>query len=183
MAQLRTQPIDAKMYRHFAVITVAITLTIGVFADGEGRQALANGVSEEVAERQEAARVAQAQVDKFGKPELIRRSPPKPRGDWGYGDTFDSSYGQPNDGSASSSVGSAVWRGRSNPNAKVPGAYTPYGIPQAQWDAMSEEEREAFLGKRPKPQPIVSAAQHQREVNGLMAASAARAGEASEGGD
>jgi hypothetical protein len=127
--------------------------------------------------------VQKAQVAKFGKPELIRRKPAKPRGDWGYGDSFDSSYGQPSDGSASSNAGSAVWRGRANPNAKVPGAYAPYGIPQARWDSMSEEERDAFLGRRPPPQPAVSAAQHQRQVEGLMAASAARAGEASEDGD
>ena len=34
-----TQAVSARMYRHFAVLTVAITLVVGVFADGESRQA------------------------------------------------------------------------------------------------------------------------------------------------
>ena len=37
---IRTQPIPAKIYRHFAVVTIAITLCIAMFADGENRQAL-----------------------------------------------------------------------------------------------------------------------------------------------
>lgn len=181
MAQIRKAPITAKMYRHFAAVTVAITVTLGIFANGEGRQAFADEVDQQIAERHEAARVADAQVAKFGKPKLIERS--SRRGsDWGfqgYGDSFDNDYGKPIDGS---SVGSApaVRAGRVSPTAKVPGAYAPYGISQAAWQAMSDEEREAFLSSRTKPQPAVSAEQHQRQVEGLLAASAARAGEGGE---
>lgn len=181
MAQIRKAPVDPKMYRHFAAITLGITLVLGLFANGEGRQALADEIDEEVAERQEAARVAGAQIAKFGQPKLIRRESRRDTswGYGGYGDSFDNDYGKPSDGS---STGSSVasYKGRVNPNAKVPDAYAPYGISQAEWRAMSDEEREAFLRNRNKPQPVVSAEQHQQQVEGLLAASAARAGE---GGD
>lgn len=180
MPHIRKRTVDPTMYRHFAVITIALTLTLGIFADGEGRQAVANGVSREIAERQESRRVQEAQVAKFGKAELIRRSPAKSRGaSGGDSDGFDPHYGQPSDRAGSLSGSGAVWTGRINPSAKIPGAYAPYGIPQAQWDAMSEEERAAILANGPRSQPV-SAAQHRRDVAGLMAASAARAGEAGE---
>ena len=36
--------VTAKMYRHFAVLTVAVTLMVGLFADGETREAAASEV-------------------------------------------------------------------------------------------------------------------------------------------
>lgn len=184
MPHIRKSVIDAKMYRHFAVITIAITATIGVFADGEGRKALANGVSEEISERQEAERLQQAQVAKFGQPKLFQRKPAGRREKaLNDSDSFEWAYGEPTDTGSLSGQASAVWTGRMNPKAKVPGSYAPYGISQAQWNAMTEEEREAFLAEHARSQPVVSAAQHRRQVDGLMAASAARAGSASEGDD
>jgi len=36
--------IDAKMYRHFAIVTIALTAGVGLLADGEKRQAAAQGL-------------------------------------------------------------------------------------------------------------------------------------------
>jgi len=38
--------IDAKMYRHFAIITVALTAAVALFADGEKREVIAQGVED-----------------------------------------------------------------------------------------------------------------------------------------
>jgi hypothetical protein len=176
MAQIRKPAITLKVYRHFAAITVAITLTLGFFANGEGRQALAD----EVAERQQEAKLQQAQVARFGQPKLIRRRTGSAN-DRGYGGGFDSGYGEPSDSGATTLV-SGTWQGRVNANSRMPSSYAPYGISQAQWDAMSKEQREAFLRARVQPQPELDAAQKQRAAAGLLAASAARAGEAGEGG-
>jgi hypothetical protein len=175
MAQIRKPAITLKVYRHFAAITVAITLTLGFFANGEGRQALAD----EVAERQQQAELRQAQVARFGQPKLIRRRA-DPANDRGDGGGFDSGYGEPSDSGATTLV-SGTWQGRVNATSRMPGSYAPYGISQAQWDAMSKEQREAFLRARVQPQPELDAAQKQRAAAGLLAASAARAGEAGEG--
>lgn len=177
MAQLTTSPISPKMFRHFAVVTIIVTLLLAVFADGENREALAENVSDEIAARQEAARVEQAQVAKFGAPKLVSRAKPRNRVGYANGDGFDTAYGTPSDSNGQSTRTTAAWRGRLNPTAKMPASYAPYGIPQAEWNAMSEEEREEFLRQRTPSPTAVSAAQHQREVEGLLAASAARAGE------
>lgn len=184
MAQIRKASITPKMYRHFAAITVALTLTLGLFANGEGRQALADEVEGRVAAHQEARRIEEAQIAKFGKPKLIARNSRRDSawGYGGYGDAFDSDYGKPSDGSSAGSI-AGTRMGRVSPSAKVPSSYAPYGISQAAWQAMTEEEREEFLRSRTKPQPVVSAEQHRRQVEGLLAASAARAGEAGEEGE
>jgi hypothetical protein len=66
------QKVDmAKMYRHFAVVTVAATALIGVLADGEAQQA----VEDEIKERAEQKRVQEADKVGGGSRELIRRDP------------------------------------------------------------------------------------------------------------
>jgi hypothetical protein len=65
----------------------------------------------------------------------------------------------------------------------MPGSYAPYGISQAQWEAMSDAQREAFLRARTASQPALSAAQQRHAAERLIAASAARAGEAGESDD
>jgi hypothetical protein len=174
MAQIRKPAITPKVFRHFAAITVMITLTLGFFANGEGRRALAD----EVTERQHDAALDRAQVAKFGKPKLIRRQS-GPTSDPGYGSGFDSDYGEPTDVGGMTRV-SGTWQGRVNSNSKMPSSYAPYGISQAEWEAMSEEQREAFLRAQTRRQPELTTAQKQRAAEKLLAASAARAGEASE---
>jgi hypothetical protein len=186
MAQLTTSPITPKMFRHFAAVTIVVTLLLAVFADGENREAITDGVSDGIAARQESERVEQAQVAKFGQPKLFARTPSRrASGGGGYegGDGFDGSYGSPTDRTGQYARTTAVWRGRVDPNAAVPGSYARYGIPQAEWDRMSEAEREEYLRARMPAKPPVSATQHRREVEGLLAASAARAGEGDAEGD
>ncbi len=176
MAQIRKPAITPKVYRHFAAITVVITLTLGFFANGEGRQALAD----EVSEQQHKAEMQRAQVARFGQAKLIPRHSKRASGwDSQGGGDFDADYGRPSEDSGTTHV-AGTWQGRVNSNSKMPGGYAPYGVTQAEWEAMSEEEREAFLRARTGSQTTLSAVQQQRAGQGLLAASAARAGEAGE---
>jgi hypothetical protein len=166
------------MYRHFAVVTVAITAGMAILADGEGRQAIAGSVENHIAQRQEAARIEQAQVAKFGKPKLVQRQGAR-SGDWGvggYGDAFDANYGTPGDRTSEYARTSAVWRGRTGSAGSVPASYAPYGISQAEWESMSEQERAAWMQKMQGRSPPASAEQRARDIESLMAASAARSG-------
>lgn len=53
-------PVDAKMYRHFAIATVLITGCLAMFASGENREALADTIEAQ----QRKVEVEQAQADK-----------------------------------------------------------------------------------------------------------------------
>lgn len=56
-------PISPKMFRHFAIITVAITACVAMFADGEGREA----VAAQIKERQQKNELLIAEAEKVGK--------------------------------------------------------------------------------------------------------------------
>lgn len=188
MAQLATPTISPKMFRHFATVTVAITVALAVFADGENRQAISSGVADEIAEREEAQRIEAAQAAKFGKPKLISRQRAR-NGDWGsggYGDAFDAGYGTPSDRTSEYARTTAVWRGRTGASGARPGSYAPPGVTQAKWDSMSDGERDEHLARLQRaraPGKTVSAEQHARDVENLLAASAARAGDAGGSGE
>lgn len=57
-----TLAIPPKMYRHFAVVTVMITLLIAVFAEGEDREAIGN----ELKAQQQQTDLRRAEAEKFG---------------------------------------------------------------------------------------------------------------------
>jgi hypothetical protein len=57
-----TLPISPRLFRHFAVITAAISACVAMFADGEGREAVAN----ELAERQRKNELLIAEAAKVG---------------------------------------------------------------------------------------------------------------------
>ena len=64
MANLAIAPlVNAKLYRHFAAVTFAITLCVALFANGEARRVVGDGVSQQ----REAARLRQAEVQKVGR--------------------------------------------------------------------------------------------------------------------
>lgn len=46
MARTRTPPIPANMYRHFAILTIALTASVALFADGESRNAVTQRVAD-----------------------------------------------------------------------------------------------------------------------------------------
>ncbi len=58
-------PVSAKMYRHFAVITVSVTACLAMFADGENRQAIQGHLAQQ--QRNIELRKAEAELAKKGK--------------------------------------------------------------------------------------------------------------------
>lgn len=88
-------PISPKMFRHFAVITVAVTACVGLFADGEGQEALAKQIEARQAKNQTLA----IEAEKVGKRTLrahnlklrdegraylaFAQEPPEPEGNFG----------------------------------------------------------------------------------------------------
>jgi hypothetical protein len=68
------------MYRHFAVVTVAITLLIALFADGENREAIGN----ELKAQQQQTEMRRAEAEKFGPKKLGgEKIPRRDGGGWG----------------------------------------------------------------------------------------------------
>ncbi|HVR91726.1 MAG TPA: hypothetical protein VHG29_11640 [Novosphingobium sp.] len=57
-----TSAVSPKMYRHFAVITIAITACIGLFADGEGTE----GLQAQIKARQSRNDLLTAEAGKLG---------------------------------------------------------------------------------------------------------------------
>ena len=89
MANLAIAPlVNAKVYRHFAAVTFAITLCVAMFANGEARQV----VDEGVANQREASQLRQADAKKFGAKQIgDRRSGIGTRS--GFGSDYDPGYG------------------------------------------------------------------------------------------
>ncbi|MEC9068111.1 MAG: hypothetical protein VX569_12615, partial [Pseudomonadota bacterium] len=63
----RPTGLNAKVYRHFAVITVCLTGTLAIFADGENRAAVAHTIDY----REGQTPLAQADARQEGKPPRI----------------------------------------------------------------------------------------------------------------
>ncbi|WAT18224.1 hypothetical protein OZN62_01205 [Aurantiacibacter sp. MUD11] len=65
MARISKPPVPAKMYKHFAVVTVMLTFMIALFADGETQQT--------IAEHQRQAELQAASRQVTAPPTLARR--------------------------------------------------------------------------------------------------------------
>lgn len=72
-------PVSPKLYRHFAIATVAITACLAVFADGESRQE----IEEIVAERQQQNELQAQDVAKHGRKQLAFKDKRKSKGSFG----------------------------------------------------------------------------------------------------
>ncbi len=86
MAQISKPPVPAKLYRHFAAVTVALTATIAMFADAEERAA-----AEPVALSESDASTNSTPA--YGDAKL-KRAEPESVGSFGTENT-DGSYGEP----------------------------------------------------------------------------------------
>jgi hypothetical protein len=71
MAKSQISPIPPKIYRHFAVVTLLLTLTVAFFADGENREVAA----EQIAEKQQETKLRRDSYARFGAPKIGARQP------------------------------------------------------------------------------------------------------------
>lgn len=155
--------IEPKMYRHFAVITVALSTVVAVFANGDAQEAMAK--SQKVAKHNAAeTRVAKAKLT--DKRSEKRRS--------GGGGGFSGPYGAPMDGSGGGDS-----------------SYIPAGmvvtpapiiieVDQKALARMTPEQRAAYLRKleeerqkRMAQEPLLPT---QQQISALAEQSAARSG-------
>ncbi|MDE1466860.1 hypothetical protein [Aurantiacibacter sp. D1-12] len=138
MAKLSKPPIPLKLYKHFAMATLALTATIAMFADSDQREARAEqaGIEEEPVTVAEAADKVEAQA-----PRLIGAEEVRTRGS--FGDEGGGSYGAPT--VSSWGTGGSADYARAEPAGRI----SVRGYDQAWIDAMSETEYRAFLEALP----------------------------------
>jgi len=161
----------ARIYRHFAVVTLLLTGAVAVFADGENRQALA----EEIAEREEQGRVARASAEMFGPPRLVKKAP-------AGGGSFGSDrgeFGMPMDDGGSDNA-SGYFPDEHAAAGHTPAAYARFGLSEAEWAALTEEQREALRRQAGSDAALAQSSERALQIGRLKAASAARSGAGSE---
>ena len=174
MASLIATPaLNAKVYRHFAGVTLAITACVALFANGEARQA----IGDELTEREQRAAFERASTEKFGKAKLgDRRKLGRGGGRFGREEAvhdqqaeFDDAGGSDQD--APIALGSEAGGA---PDGEGLAAATPDEI-----EAMTPEQRAAYLAtlrQQRTPQVPTAATVSREQISALMAASSARSG-------
>jgi hypothetical protein len=160
-----TKPITAELYRHFAAVTVACTLALAMFANGDSRQAVAREVA--------AAGLAAAEE----RPADFVRRDTVAHGSFGN-DDFDGSYGQPMEGGSTVSTGIVPGEFLEAPLGQ-PSGFNVYGVSQATWATLSEEQKRMLIEAHARSRKEALAPGRATQIETLMAASRARSGEAS----
>ncbi|MFZ1742462.1 MAG: hypothetical protein WAT93_06385 [Pontixanthobacter sp.] len=164
--------VDAKMYKHFAIVTVALTAGMALFADGEKREAVAQGIET----------AAKYEPEKPKPDELIIRNDRVSAGG-GDGGDLDGFYS-----SGASLSGQNIYSGY-DPNVLRLEAtgfraddamLARMGLTRAQFDALPPAEREAILVKLNNG---ITAAQRQKSIERAGAASLSRSGGGTQSAD
>lgn len=159
--------IDLKMYRHFAGITLAVSVVVGVFADGETQEAMAQTESR--------TKLKAAETKKFGRAK-IGDNRKQQKGSFG---SETSRYGEATDGG---SGGGGIDPGLTPASASLTAGPMPVWleIDKAKLARMSPAQRAAYLKKveeerqkREREGPVMPT---QAQISALAAASAARSG-------
>lgn len=166
----KSSAISAKTYRHFAIVTLALTGALALFAEGENREA-----------RAMQARADEPADDNADKErEELKRAPPTQEAE--YDDRFDyadnnGSFGSPMDGAeggfASSTFADGVFDVADyvpSGLAKnlVPDGLAELGLSSAQLAQMTEAQKQAALARL--------SAQRQQAMAGVRARSRMRSG-------
>ena len=170
MANLAIAPVvNAKLYRHFAAMTVAITLCVALFANGEARQV----VGDELSQEREATRLSAANTKKFGAKQIgDRRSGIGTRG--GFGSDYDPSYGA---GTISGGSRLSTYS-RADPDYATGGrgpAEPPEVLSPDQVATLSVEEQAAYV-KRLRNQGAPQREEEVHDLASIEAGSRARSG-------
>jgi hypothetical protein len=166
-----TASTGAQMYRHFAVLTLAVTAAVGVFADGENRKAAAS----------ELKPVATRSSPHAGPTELARKSV-QPHSSFAVTDTFDSSFGEPMDAAGSSAQSGALESDFANGTAQAaPASFNAYGVSAAVWARMTDEQKRDLIARYEAARDQSGQPERAEQIDGLLAASRARSGEATAG--
>ncbi|WP_284125245.1 hypothetical protein [Parerythrobacter aestuarii] len=155
----------AKMYRHFAIVTVGLTALVGVLADGEAQQA----IETELAKQSEQRRLEEADKNS-GSREIIRKDPHATGAAGSFGS--DSAIGSASMGTATSSSRDFI---RLPPGAK-PGMeiWERLGLTEAEWFALPSETRKSLAGTN-DPMIIGTEEERREAMKKMSEASRSRA--------
>lgn len=159
--------IHPKMYRHFAGVTLAISVVVGVFADGETQEAMA--------QTEARTKLKAAETRKFGQPK-IGDNRTQQMGKFG---SESSRYGEATDGG---SGGGVIDPGLPPAIANLAAGPMPVWleVDKAKLARMTPAQRAEYLKKleeerekRERERPVMPT---QAQISALAAASAARSG-------
>ena len=174
MANLASAPlVNAKVYRHFAAVTFAVTLCVALLANGEARQTVGDGI----ARQQQAAKLRDADAKKFGVSKIgDRRQSAGTQG--GFGEDYDPGYGAGSDPvgplTGSYGPGSGVERdGAVDPTMveTQPTVLSPDEVAD-----LSSDEQRAYLNRMRNHKTGVRRDDGTRDLAAIEAGSLARSG-------
>jgi hypothetical protein len=157
--------IPSKMYRHFALVTVALTTGIAMFADGENREATAT----EIGEREQQEELRRESLERSAPPTIGQAAKPRPVRFADAGDAFDSTFGRP----MMQPVGSTVSFGAIPVEVATEAAQAGYS--EEYLASLGEGERNLLLAGLAK-EGLLSPAERQSRSVALVAASQHRSG-------
>lgn len=160
MARVHTPAIPARMYRHFAVVTLALTAMLAFFADGENRQA----ADQKVAAKRQHDALRRESYARFGAPTVGGQ--PAPVGHFSMDADADGDFGKPMDSPSGGYVGSPA------PSADP---LTQLGYSQAYLNSLGKEERQKLL-EGLRQSGMLDENERRRQSAALSAASARRSG-------
>lgn len=173
MAKISTPALKPSMYRHFAVVTVAITLVMVIFADGENREAIAAELQER--HDTEAARIA-ASKPKYGVPRFKQR---QSAARWREFNESGGEFGDPMDFNGSriqrTGDGDLVVADRLG-GEFTPQDYARFGISEKELAALSPAEREKLLARLRAGGMATDPEERAKQIEKLLASSAQRSG-------
>ncbi|WP_336986617.1 hypothetical protein [Altererythrobacter aquiaggeris] len=170
--------IKPNMYRHFAIFTVAGTLMLAFFADGEGRQE----VVRQVGTKSDALARKGDEIGDKGRATFTKPfTDPDAYSNGGFGsDAGSDGFGSPMD-SAGGGAGesSLIPPGIAGSERYVPASYRRYGLTEEEWAALSADEKAQII-------KLVTASRASaptaRQIESLAAASRERS-RATSGGE
>jgi hypothetical protein len=154
------------MYRHFAVLTVAVTLVVGVFADGDSRQAV-------------ASEVHAAQKPAEATPDRLVRKDARATGSFSSDGGYDGAFGAPMDTAGAAPQDGVLPDGfAAIEQGGIPAGYSRYGAPADTWASLTDEQKRRLMEKQMAAEAAAQAPERAAQIDSLLAASRARSGEA-----
>lgn len=159
--------VTAKMYRHFAVVTIVATAALAVATSESNADQLNAGIDSQ----QAALDAAGKEIGKNAQPKIVRRvekvrKTPRAASGWGS----DEGGGDSGGGSDSGYIPTGI-----NGHGVTPGLLRQLKISPELFYAMTAEEQAKLLAKVNGPQPV-SAQEQARRQQVTAAASLARSG-------
>jgi hypothetical protein len=159
MVRALPSAVPPKMYRHFALVTVLLTLGVAMFADGENREVAAAQVEQPETTRRDDSEVVKPPI--ADRPEHRQRS--RRTSEF---DGFDPSFGAPMDAQRASLASGA---------AAVASAVSQTGYSDEYLASLDAQKRALLIAELEK-EGLASADERERKTAALVASSEARSG-------